>query len=140
MQEEVEMRIPAGIENGEVIRMTGRGEAMPNGQSGDLYIKVHVEAHKTIKRDGTTLITDLPIRLTDALLGGEYKIETLDGQIEIKVPVGISHGEMLRVRGKGVPTEGNNRGDFLVRVSVELPKKLSKRAQKLVEELREEGV
>lgn len=140
VQEEVEMRIPAGIENGEVIRMTGRGEAMPNGQPGDLYIKVHVEAHKNIKRDGATLITDLPIRLTDALLGGEYKIETLDGEIEIKVPVGISHGEMLRVRGKGVPIDGNSRGDFLVRVGVELPKKLSKKAQKLVEELREEGV
>ncbi len=138
-QEEVEIKIPAGIENGEVVRMTGRGEAMPNGQPGDLYIKLHVESHKTIRRDGTTLISELPIRLTDALLGGEYKVETLDGVIEIKVPVGISHGEMLRIRGKGVPTEGG-RGDFMVRVGIELPKKLSKKAQKLVEELREEGV
>jgi molecular chaperone DnaJ len=139
VQEEVEMRIPAGIENGEVIRMTGRGEAMPNGQPGDLYIKLHVEAHKDIKREGTTLITNLPIKLTDALLGGDYKIETLDGSVEIKVPVGISHGEMLRVKGRGVPTE-SGRGDFMVRVSIELPKKLSRKAQKLVEELREEGV
>lgn len=139
VQEEVEIKIPAGIENGEVVRMTGRGEAMPNGQPGDFYIKLHVEAHKTIRRDGITLITELPIRLTDALLGGEYKVETLDSVIEIKVPMGIAHGEMLRVRGKGVPTEGG-RGDFLVRVNIELPKKLSKKAQKLVEELREEGV
>ena len=139
VQEEVEIKIPAGIENGEVIRMTGRGEAMANGQPGDLYIKLQVEPHKTIKRDGATLITELPIRLTDALLGGEYKVETLDGVIEIKIPMGVSHGEMLRVRGKGVPTDGG-RGDFMVKVIIELPKKLSKKAEKLVEELREEGV
>jgi len=139
-QEEIEINIPAGIENGEVVRMTGRGEAMPNGQPGDLYIKLHVESDKNIKREGTTLIMNLPIKLTDALLGGDYKIETLDGVVEIKVPVGVSHGELLRIKGKGVPVDGGTRGDFLVRVNVELPKKLSKKAMKLVEELREEGV
>lgn len=139
-QEEIEIRIPMGIENGEVVRMTGRGEAMPNGQPGDLYIKIHVESHKNIKRDGNNLITDLPIRLTDALLGGEYKIDTLDGVVEVKVPTGVAHGEMLRIKGRGVPTDGGNRGDFLVRINIELPKKLSRKAQKLVEELREEGI
>lgn len=138
-QEEVEIKVPAGIENGEVIRMTGRGEAMPNGQPGDLYIKVHVEAHKNIRREGTTLSTILPIKLTDALLGGAYKVETLDGVIELKVPAGIMHGEMLRVREKGVPSE-RGRGDFIVKVNIEMPKKLSKKAQKLVEDLRAEGI
>ena len=138
-QEEIEIQVPAGIENGEVIRMTARGEAIPNGQAGDLYIKLHVEKHKTIKREGTTLATELPIKLTDALLGGSYGVETLDGNVEIKIPAGISHGEMLRVKEKGVPTE-RGRGDFMVRVSIETPKKLSRKAQKLVEQLRGEGI
>jgi len=138
-QEEIEIKIPAGIENGEVIRMTGRGEAMPNGQPGDLYIKIQVEPHRTIKRDGATLFTNLPIKLTDALLGSDYKIETLDGIIDLKIPAGILHGELLRVREKGVPTE-RGRGDFMVKINIEIPKKLSRKAQKLVEELRGEGI
>lgn len=138
-QEEVEIKVPAGIENGEVIRMTGRGEAMPSGQPGDLYIKVHIEAHKTIKRDGTTLFITLPVKLTDALLGEVYSVETLDGVVELKVPGGITHGELLRIRERGVPTE-RGRGDFMVRISIEMPKKLSRKAQKLVEELKGEGV
>lgn len=138
-QEEISINIPAGIQNGEVIRMTGRGEAIPNGQSGDLYIKVHVEPHSQIKRSGTTLIRDLPIKLTDALLGNTYKVETLDGSVEIKIPAGITHGELLRIKNKGVPT-GSTRGDFMVKISIEIPKKLSKKAQRLVEELREEGM
>ncbi len=139
MQEEIEIKVPAGIENGEVIRMTGRGEAMPNGQPGDLYVKIHVESHKTIKREGTTLISTLPIKLTDALLGGSYHVETLDGSVEIKIPAGITHGEMLRIREKGVPTE-RGRGDFMVKVNIEIPHKLSRKVQKLVEDLRAEGI
>jgi molecular chaperone DnaJ len=138
-QEEIEIKVPGGIENGEVIRMTGRGEAMPSGQPGDLYVKVHVETHKTIKRDGMTLSSVLPIKLTDALLGGDYKVETLDGVIDLKVPAGITHGELLRVKGRGVPSE-RGRGDFLVKINIEMPKKLSRKAQKLVEELKEEGI
>ncbi len=138
-QEEISFSVPAGIENGEVIRMPGRGEAMPNGQSGDLYIKVHVEAHATIKREGNTLITTLPIKLTDALLGGNYKVATLDGSIEVKIPASIKHGEMLRVKDKGVPSE-RGRGDFMIKINIEMPKKLSKKAEKLIQELRNEGV
>lgn len=138
-QEEISVEIPAGINNGEVIRMTGRGEAIANGQTGDLYIKVHVESHKTIKRNGSDLGSNLPIKLTDALLGNTYTVETLDGSMEIKIPAGIAHGELLRIKNKGVP-DGNRRGDFLVKVSIETPKKLSKKAQKLVEELKAEGI
>jgi molecular chaperone DnaJ len=119
--------------------MTGRGEAMPHGASGDLYIKVHVEPHRIIKRDGNNLTSPLPIKLTDALLGAVYHVTTLDGVVDIKIPAGIAHGELLRIREKGVPTD-RGRGDFLVRVSVETPKKLSRKAQKLIEELRAEGI
>ena len=138
-QEEISIKVPAGIQNGEVIRMTGRGEATANGQPGDLYIKVHVEAHKTIRREGVNLYSNLPIKLTDALLGSTYRVETLDGNVEIKIPAGIAHGELIRIREKGVPSE-RGRGDFMVKVSIEMPKKLSRKAQKLVEDLKEEGI
>jgi molecular chaperone DnaJ len=139
-EEEVSIKVPAGIENGEVIRMTGRGEAMPRGQSGDLYIKVRVEGHQTIKRDGSTLYTKLPIKLTDALLGAEYKVETLDGSVTLTIPSGITHGELLRIKGKGVPVDGRTRGDFMVKVEIGFPKSISKSAKKLIEELRKEGL
>lgn len=138
-QEEISIKIPAGIQNGEVIRMTGRGEAIAAGQPGDLYIKVHAEPHKTIKREGNTLYSNLPIKLTDAILGNTYRVETLDGTVEIKIPAGIAHGELIRIKDKGVPNE-QFRGDFMVKISIEVPKKLSRKAQKLVEELREEGI
>lgn len=138
-EEEIAIKVPLGISNGEVIRMTGRGEAIPHGQPGDLYIKVHVESHPTIKRDGATLTTKLPVKLTDALLGATYSVETMDGTMEVKIPAGITHGELLRIKGKGVPYDGG-RGDFMVKVSIEVPKKLSRKAKKLVEELQQEGI
>lgn len=138
-QEEVEVKVPPGIQNGEVVRMTGRGEAILGGHPGDLYIKLHVEGHKSIKRDGDTLLSTLPIKLTDALLGGTYEVETLDGKEDVVIPAGITHGEQIRVKGKGVPGS-RGRGDFMVKVKIETPKQLSRKARKLVEELREEGI
>ncbi len=138
-QEEISIKVPGGIQNGEVIRMTGRGEAVAAGQPGDLYIKVHVEGHKTIRREGSTLYSSLPIKLTDAILGANYRVETLDGLVDIKIPAGIAHGELIRIKEKGVPGD-RGRGDFMVKISIEIPKKLSKKAQKLIEELREEGI
>jgi molecular chaperone DnaJ len=138
-EEEISIKVPSGIQNGEVIRMTGRGEAMPNGQPGDLYIKIHAESHKTIKRDGHTLASKLPIKITDALLGSTYSIQTLDGAVDIKIPAGIMHGELIRIKGKGVPYDGG-RGDFMVGISIETPKKLSRKAKKLIEELKQEGI
>lgn len=139
-ESEIEMKIPAGIQDGEVIRMTGRGEAIPNGTPGDLYIKVHVKPHEHIKRDGNNLMRTLPIKLTDALLGSTYHVETLDGSVSIKIPAGVKHGELLRIREKGVPYANKRRGDFMVKLSIEVPNKLSRKARKLVEELRDEGI
>lgn len=140
-EEEITIEVPAGIQNGEVIRMTGRGEAIPHGQPGDLYIKIHVESHPTIRREGTTLYTNLSVKLTDALLGSQYHVETIDGKVEITIPAGISHGELLRIKNKGVPSgRSGNRGDFMVKVIVETPKKLSRNAKKLIEDLRAEGI
>jgi molecular chaperone DnaJ len=138
-QTEITINVPAGVQNGEVIRMTGQGEAITGGQPGDLYIKLHVESHPSITREGNNLYSKLPVKLTDALLGSTYSVETLDGKTDIKIPAGISHGELIRIKGKGVQGERGS-GDFMVRISIETPKKLSKKAQRLIEELRSEGL
>ena len=139
-QEEIKISVPAGISNGEVIRMSTKGEAIPGGISGDLYIKIHCLPHVFLKREGVNLVMDLNIKLTDALLGAEYPIETLDGKISVKIPEGVSHGEILRVRGKGVPVDKSRRGDFLIKLNIKFPKKLSSKAEKLVTELKKEGM
>jgi molecular chaperone DnaJ len=138
-QSEIKVTVPPGIDNGEMIRLTGQGEAAPQGVPGDLYIKIHVAADNKIKRDGKNLVTILPIKMTDAALGGSYKVATLDGEVDIKVPAGVRHNEMLRLKDKGVPS-GGSRGDFLVKINIEIPTKLSRKAKKLLEELREEGI
>jgi molecular chaperone DnaJ len=139
-EDEITIEIPAGIQNGEMIRMTGRGEAISRGTPGDLYVKIHVKPHHSITRDGANLTTQLHIKLTDALLGNMYTVETLEGPIEIKIPEGVKHGEMLRVKGKGVPQGGTARGDFFVKIHIDIPQKLSRKAKKLIEELKEEGI
>lgn len=141
-REEVNIAVPAGISNGEMMRMTGMGEAISGGTSGDLYVKINVSAHKTWKRESNDLITTHEIKLTDALLGVKHAIEGLDGKIEIDVPAGASTGEVLRVRGRGVPHvhEKNKRGDVLIKLHISMPKKLSKKAVAFIEGLQEEGL
>lgn len=138
-EEEIPITIPSGIEHGEMIKMTGRGEAVANGNPGDLYVKIHIAPHKTIIRDGNNLRTNLTIKLTDALLGANYTVETLDGPVTLSVPEGIKNGEVLRIRGKGVKSS-SGRGDFLVKIVIDIPQKLSRHARKLIEELRGEGI
>ncbi len=140
-QVEIPIGIPAGINNGEMIRMTGEGEAIGNGTPGDLYVKIRVRPHPVFKKEGINLYMDQNIKLTDSLLGNEYLIETLDGKVTVKIPAGITFGEILRVKGKGVPTDRHNhRGDLMIRIKIDLPKKLSKESRKLVEELKKEGI
>ncbi len=139
-ESEINVKIPSGIEDGEMIRLTGAGESVSGGTSGDLYIKVHVKKHPLFRKEGLNLITDLKIKLSDALLGGEYTLKTLDGDIAVKIPANISFGEVLRIKGKGVPDENKKRGDIMVRIIIELPKSLSREAKKKVEELKKEGI
>ncbi|RJQ34362.1 molecular chaperone DnaJ [Candidatus Parcubacteria bacterium] len=139
-EEEIRIAIPAGVDDGEMIRMPGQGEAAAGAPAGDLYVKLHVKSDARFTREGNNLSTKLSIKLSDALIGGEYTIPTLDGDEEISVPAGIVHGEMIRVRGKGVPHGRGNRGDLLVRIDIEFPKKLSKKARELIQELRTEGI
>jgi DnaJ-class molecular chaperone len=139
-QNEVTIRVPAGIDNGQMIRMSGMGETLEGGVPGDLYVKVHVRRHPHLRKEGYNLLTDLNIKLTEGLLGTTKPIGTLDGEIELKIPAGTNTGTVLRVKGKGVPQSKDKRGDLFVRVTIVYPEKLSKEAKRLVEELKKEGV
>ncbi|NBV77092.1 molecular chaperone DnaJ [bacterium] len=139
-QEEIRITVPSGIEDGEMIRMPGMGEAILSGTAGDLYVKVHVRADKHFTREGNHLLTSLSIKLTDALLGGDFTIAAPDGDVSVSVPAGITHGEVLRIRGRGVPLARGSRGDLLVKIDITFPKKLSRSARELVEKMRSEGL
>lgn len=139
-QEEISIRVPSGIDDGEMIRMSGMGEAASGGVPGDLYVKVHVKRHPVFTKDGADLRADLHIKLTTAILGGDQVLTTIDGPLTIKIPEGITHGEILRVRGKGVPVDKNKRGDLLIKIHIEIPRKLSRDARSFIEKLRHEGM
>ncbi len=142
MKEDIHIEVPAGISNGEMIRLSQMGEAISGGLSGDLYVRVNVASHKEWKREGADLIIKHSIKLTDALLGAKHTIHGLDGDINIEIAPGASAGEILRVRGRGVPSVHDKikRGDALVKLDIIMPKKLTKKAMKLVEEMKEEGL
>jgi molecular chaperone DnaJ len=139
-EEEISISIPAGIRDGEMIRMTGMGEAVSKGATGDLYIKINVVPHPVFKRDGNDLVMNLNLKLSDALLGTKYPIQTLDGEIEVTIPEGVSISEILRVRGKGVPVGKNKRGDLLIKLNIKLPSKISRKSREIIEELKKEGI
>ena len=139
-EHEIQVKVPASIEDGEMIRLSGMGEAVQAGQTGDLYIKIHVKPHPLWSKEGHNLVTDLNIKLSTALLGGEYTLQSLDGPITVKIPAGVSFSEILRIKGKGVPVEKGRRGDLLIKLRIELPKKISRTAEHIIEELRKEGI
>lgn len=136
----IKINIPAGINNGEMVRMNGMGEAVSGGVPGDLYIKVIVSSHPVFNREGNNLTMNLTVKLTDALLGFTYKLKTLEGKIiEVKIPERTQHKDLLRVRGKGVPY-GNSRGDIIIKILIEIPSKFSKKEKELIEKLKKEGI
>jgi len=138
--EEISVKIPAGVNNGESLRVRNKGEAMQGGEAGDLYIKLHVKSHSMYTREDSNLMMDLKIKLSDALLGMTYNLKTLDSKnMEVKIPEGINHKDMLRVKGQGVPTT-YGRGDIIIRINVDIPKRLSRKSKELIEELKKEGL
>jgi molecular chaperone DnaJ len=139
-EEEISIAIPAGIRDGEMIRMSAMGEAVSHGTPGDLYIKINVIPHTIFKREGNDLVMNLNLKLSEALLGTEYPIETLDGKIEVTIPEGVRINEILRVKGKGVPVSKSKRGDLLIKLNIKLPSKLSKKSRELIEDLKKEGI
>lgn len=138
-QKNLSVKVPAGVDTGDRIRLAGEGEAGVNGgPSGDLYVVVSVREHKIFQRDGKNLYCEVPISFVDAALGGELEVPTLDGRVKLKIPEGAQTGKLFRLRGKGVtPVRGGSAGDLLCRVAVETPVNLTKRQRELLEELRE---
>lgn len=135
----IKLNVPAGIQNGETLRLSGMGEAISGGTSGDLYVHVTVVPHKSIIRQQTDLVTNLSIKLTDALLGATYPVETLDGTEEVSIPSGTKVGDTITLKHKGVPS-GSRRGNFIIKLNIKLPEKLSKHAKEVIEELKKEGI
>ena len=135
-QQTLEVTIPAGVDNGDRVRLSGKGEAIRDGQSGDLYVEVQVREHGIFQRDGADLYMDVPVSIADAALGKEIEIPTLDGRVSLKVPEGTQTGKLFRLRGKGVkPVRTSMTGDLLCRIVVETPVNLTSRQRELLEEL-----
>ena len=139
-QRKLSVKIPAGVDEGTRIRVSGEGEAGVRGAaSGDLYLFVHMKRHPIYAREGTTLIAECPISFTTAALGGTIRLPGLDGaKVDIKIPAGVQSGEQLRHRGAGMSVlNGRGRGDIVARILVETPTRMSSKQKKLLEEFRE---
>jgi molecular chaperone DnaJ len=132
------VKVPPGVDTGDRIRLSGEGEAGPDGgPAGDLYVQVQVREHSIFERDGRNLYCDVPISFPDAALGGELEVPTLDGRVKLKIPPETQTGKLFRLRGKGVvPVRGGAAGDLLCRVVVETPVNLNKEQKELIRELK----
>ncbi|HBZ96870.1 MAG: molecular chaperone DnaJ [Phycisphaerae bacterium] len=132
----VEVRIPAGIDDGGKLRLRGRGQpGLHGGEAGDLIVTVHVGAHPVLRRDGLDLIVDVPISLAEAGLGTVVRVPLLKGSIELKIPPCTSSGRRLRVPGKGIVDDRQRTGDFYAQVQVVSPEELGDDARSLLEQL-----
>lgn len=131
--------IPAGVDTGNQLRLSGEGAAGENGApAGDLYVVIHVREHNIFERDGSNLYCEVPISFTMAALGGEIEVPTLDGKLKLKIPTETQTGKLFRVRGKGVPSpRGGYAGDLICKVVVETPISLNEEQQELLRKLEE---
>ncbi len=140
--DKLEIFIPKGIQNGEMLKISGKGEAsLTGGIPGDLYINLRVLPHKIFRRQGDDIIMQLFIKLSQALLGDNVEIQILDGTIQLKIPEGTQPGDILKIRGKGAySSSGYGRGNLLVEIKIDIPKKLNRKTKDIIESLREEGI
>jgi molecular chaperone DnaJ len=138
-QKTLSVKVPAGVDTGDRIRLSGEGEAGESGgPPGDLYVQVHVREHAIFKRDGTDLYCEVPISFTTAALGGELDVPTLDGRVKLKVPAESQSGKLFRLRGKGVKSvRGAHVGDLMCKIVVETPVNLSSKQKNLLREFEE---
>ena len=129
------MKIPAGVDNGDRIRLAGEGEAGVSGAPpGDLYVEVRVRPHRIFERDGDDLYCEVPVPFTLAAMGGDMEIPTLEGQVKLKIPAETQTGRMFRLKGKGVQSVRSHRtGDLMCRVVLETPVKLSREQKELLQ-------
>jgi len=140
-QKTLSVKVPAGVDEGDRIRLTGEGQAGTNGgPPGDLYVQVHMREHKLFVREGRDLHCEIPISFVDAALGGELEVPTLDGRVKLKIPAETQTGKLFRLRGKGVTSvRGGGAGDLLCRVVVETPVQLTRRQKELLQEFQTIG-
>jgi molecular chaperone DnaJ len=133
----LEVKIPAGVETGSRLRVSGEGEAGVNGgPTGDLYVFIHVAEHESFERQGTNLYTSAPISFAQAALGAEIKVKTLDAEEDLKIPSGTQTGTVFRLKGEGMPDlGGRGQGDLYVAVTVVTPKAMNKEQRALFEQL-----
>jgi molecular chaperone DnaJ len=137
VKQDITIKIPAGIDDGAVIRLREHGEAAANGNKGDLYVQVNVKAHKFFTREGDLILSNEHISMVDAALGTEIKVETVDGPVVMKVPAGTQSGTDFKLSGHGVPhIKNNSRGAHIVTVLVDTPTNLSKEQKELLESLK----
>jgi len=133
---QLSIKIPAGVDSGSRLKLRGEGEAGPNGGApGDLYVLLHVREHPLFVREGHDVVCEVPLSFTQAALGGEVDVPTLGGPAKVKIPAGTQSGQIFRLKGQGVAEiNGYGRGDQIVRIIVETPRRLSPRQRALLEE------
>lgn len=138
----IELKIPAGISDGQTISVKGQGEAGERGaQAGDLYVNVHILPHKKFMRKGNDILSKEYVPFSVATLGGKIEIDTIDGKLILKIPAGTPSGEIFRVKGRGIPElHGRGVGNLLVTVVVSVPKSLSREQKNLLEKLKDQGI
>ncbi len=136
-QVELTVKIPAGIDDGAQLRLSGEGEpGTQDGPRGDLFVLVHIEPHELFERDGDDLYCEIPVTFSQVALGTELEVPSLQGHATLKVPAGTQSGRLFRLRGQGMPNlYGHGRGHLMVRIQVETPRKLNARQRELIEEL-----
>lgn len=134
-EEEIKVKIPAGIDNGQSLRMSGKGEAKGKGTPGDLYVRIRVKPNKNFVRNGYNIFSKEYITVSQAILGDKIEIVTVDGPVSLKIPEGTQSHTEFKLKDKGIPhLESRGRGDHLVEIIVRIPKSLSKQQRKLIEE------
>ena len=137
---EIKVKIPAGIDTGESLRLTGYGEAAPHGgQAGDLYVRAHIKPNKYFHREGFDVYTESEISFPQAVLGDKIQVETIDGPVTLTIPEGIESGQLIKMKGHGITHLGRTtRADHMVKIKIRVPKKVSKEVKKKLEELKSE--
>lgn len=136
-RQEIRLKVPAGIDDGAVIRLREHGEAVANGPKGDLYVNVRVKPHKKFTREGDIILSEETIDMVDAALGTEIEVDTVDGAVRMKVPAGTQSGTDFKLSGHGVPhLKSETRGAHIVTVNVEIPTKISKQQEELLKQFK----
>jgi molecular chaperone DnaJ len=138
-ESKLKVKIPAGVDSGQRLKMRGEGEpGAGGGPNGDLYVQIIVADHPIFQRQETEVVCEFPVSYSMAVLGGEVEVPSLDGKVKLKIPAGTASGKVFRLKGKGIPVLGSSpqrRGDQHVRVHVHVPKKVSEEERNLLEKL-----